>query len=162
MDEHGASAAGDPRARIVVKLDDEIIEMIVARKTVARGAGREADVPVVAPVGRVFAPSVLGADAADGEQGPRPRPAIGAPPQSLEAKPSGRGGAVALALVGFDAAAPKRDRKPKGAGGEPAVRSVAGSRAHVQHLQRDGPGLVSRALPQAANPRQFSPHRLLF
>ena len=62
MQEHGAAAAGDARARVVVDLDDEVVEMILAGQPVAGLAAPKPDRLVVMAVGRVFAPGVLGAD----------------------------------------------------------------------------------------------------
>ena len=39
MDEHRAAAAGDARPRVVVELDDEIVERVGARQPVGRAAG---------------------------------------------------------------------------------------------------------------------------
>src|ERR1051326_6311934 len=54
---------------------------------------------VVAAVGRVFAPSVGAADAADGQKRARAQSAIGPPPEPDGTEPPARGGAVALAFV---------------------------------------------------------------
>ena len=64
MQEHGAAAAGDARARVVIDLDDEIVEMILARQPVALVVARDADRLVVMPVVGVFAPGVGGRDGA--------------------------------------------------------------------------------------------------
>ena len=84
--EHGAAAAGDARAGVVVDLDDEVVEPVVAPQPVAWFIGRAAERPVVAAVARVLAPGVVRRDPADRQQGARPRPAVGPPPQPQRAE----------------------------------------------------------------------------
>ncbi len=64
MDEDRAAALGNPWPGIVIELDDEVIEPVFAAEAVARVAGRQPDRPIVAPVARVLAPGVSGADGA--------------------------------------------------------------------------------------------------
>src|SRR5674476_107103 len=106
MDEHGAAARG--RARVVVDLDDEVVEMVLAREPVGLGAGRQLDRPIVMTVTGVLAPAVVGADAPHRQQCRRARMAVGAPPQPCEPEGAARGRAVAFAFVGLDAGAAPR------------------------------------------------------
>src|SRR5271170_5191297 len=64
MDEYGAAAAGDSGLRVVVNLDKEVIEGVVAPQAVAWFTGRPLKGSVIAPVGRIFAPGIGGTDAA--------------------------------------------------------------------------------------------------
>jgi len=64
MDEHGAAAAGDPRTAIVVNLDNKIVQPVVALQPVTWFIGRAAERPVIATIGRILAPGVVGADPA--------------------------------------------------------------------------------------------------
>ncbi len=66
MDEHGTAATGDAGPRIVIDLNKEVIEVIVAPKPVAWFIGRPPEGAVVPPVGGVFTPRVGRADAAKG------------------------------------------------------------------------------------------------
>ncbi len=66
VDEDGAAASGHPRPRVVVDLDDQVIEAVVAAEPVAWFIGRPPESVVVTPVMRVFAPCVVGADPANG------------------------------------------------------------------------------------------------
>src|SRR5450759_4558887 len=59
MDEHGAAAPGHARARVVVDLDDEVVERVLAREPVGLGAGRQLDRPIVMTVTGVLAPAVV-------------------------------------------------------------------------------------------------------
>ena len=79
MQEHRAAAAGNARRAVVVDLDDEVVEVIVARETVAGRVSRQPDRLVVTAVVRVFAPGVLGANRAGRQEGLRPPVAVGAP-----------------------------------------------------------------------------------
>ncbi len=103
MDEHGAAAAGNARARVVVDLDDEVVEVVLAREPVGFRSRRHFHRPVVTAVGGVLAPAVLRRNAPGRQSRRRTRMAVGAPPQPLEPEAAARGRAVALALVGFDA-----------------------------------------------------------
>jgi hypothetical protein len=104
MDKDSAAAAGNARPRVVVDLDDEIVQVIFPCEAVGTAAFRHGDVLVVMAVARILAPSVGVFDAADRETGDRPRVAVGAPPQSLQPEYAARGRAVTLPLVGADAA----------------------------------------------------------
>src|SRR5262245_13576778 len=110
MQEHGAAAPGNARARIVVDLDDEIVEVILAGQAVAGRTARKADRLVVMAVGRIFAPGILGTDRTDRQKAFRADMAVGAPPQAPRMEDAARGAAVALALVGPDAATAERNR----------------------------------------------------
>jgi len=49
----------------MIDFDNDIIEMIGAAQPIAWFTGRSLDGAVIAPVGRVFAPSVSGTDASN-------------------------------------------------------------------------------------------------
>src|SRR5260370_1664389 len=79
-----AAAAGNARARVVIELDEQVVEIIVAPQPVACRIGGQLDRPVVAAVARVLAPGVGLADAAHGEARARAGCAVPAPPQANE------------------------------------------------------------------------------
>jgi hypothetical protein len=66
VDEYRTAASGDPGPRIVVDLDNQIVESIGAPEPITWFIGRAPESAIVAPVGRIFTPSVGGADAAHG------------------------------------------------------------------------------------------------
>src|SRR5260370_11581323 len=68
MQEYRAAAAGDARGAVVIDLDNEIIEMVVARQSIAAATGFEPYRPVVMAALRSFAPGVPGPNVADGEE----------------------------------------------------------------------------------------------
>src|SRR5260221_9693281 len=80
MQEHGTAAAGDARAEILIDLDDEVVEVILAREAVSGLVTHQPDRLVVAAVVWVLPPGGLGVG------GPRPpvsvllRSAVGPPP----------------------------------------------------------------------------------
>jgi hypothetical protein len=82
VQEHGTPAAGDARPHVVVDFDHEIIKMIIAAKPVARLARRTTERAVVAAVARILAPSEVGGDATDRQQGLRARVSVGPPPET--------------------------------------------------------------------------------
>src|SRR5262245_13564082 len=110
MQEHRAAAVGGARRGVVVDLDDEVVEMILARQTVACLIALKPDRPIIMTIGGVFAPGVLVANRADREKSVRPRMTVSPPPEFSRAICAARRPAVALALVGENAAAAKRNR----------------------------------------------------
>jgi hypothetical protein len=125
MQEYGAATAGYPWPGVVIDFDDEIVEVILARQPVAGLVADQADRLIVMAVPRVLAPRVFGPDRADRQIGPRPRMAIGAPPQLQRRVRAPRGAAVALPLVGEDAAAAKCHRHGPAVRRQPAPARIA-------------------------------------
>src|SRR5260370_6879545 len=99
MQEHGAAAATDARRGVVVDLDDEIVEAILAGQPVAGLIAAETDGPVVVTIPRVLAPGVLGPDRARRQQGLRPLMAVRAPPQTERMEGTPRRAPPPLPLV---------------------------------------------------------------
>ena len=110
MQEDRAAAAGYSGLGVVIDLDDEIIEVIVAPEPVAAAIRRQPHRLVVMAIAGVFAPGVLGPDGANRQERARPGVAVGPPPQLPRPERAPGGAAIALALVGQNAAAPQRDR----------------------------------------------------
>jgi len=127
MQEYRAAAAGNARRGVVIDLDDEIVEMIVALEPVAAAIAVEPHGLIVVPALRVFAPGVFRPDGANRQERTRPRVAVGAPPQLPGPEGAFWSGAIALALVGPDAAAPQRDGEGQPTGGQPAPARIAGA-----------------------------------
>ena len=136
MDKDGAATASHPRPRIVIDLDNDIVEAIFAPEPITWFNGRPPKSPVVAPVLGIFAPSVGAADPAGWQRGSRQRQPIRPPPQPQCPKGAARRTAIAFALVGSDAAASERDRHAPGAGAEPALRWPAGPRPDMDRSER--------------------------
>jgi hypothetical protein len=65
VEEHGAAPTSHSRPRIVVDLNNEVIERIFTPKPVAWFIGRPAKWLVVTPVAGVLAPSVSREDATE-------------------------------------------------------------------------------------------------
>jgi hypothetical protein len=63
VDEHGAAAKSHARPRVVIDLDQHVVEAVGPQQAVAWFIGRSAEWPVVAAVVRVLAPGVVRADA---------------------------------------------------------------------------------------------------
>jgi len=110
----------------MIDLDNEIIEVVVARQSIAAATGLEPYRLVVMAALRIFAPGVRGSNGADGQECAWPRVAVGTPPQLPGPKGALRGSAIAFALVGPDAAAPKGDRYGLAVGDKPPPAPVAG------------------------------------
>jgi hypothetical protein len=73
MQEYSAAATGNARPSVVVDFDNQIVEAVGAPQPVAWFIGRPVEGPVVAPIGRIFAPGVVRANAPDRQQGAWPR-----------------------------------------------------------------------------------------
>lgn len=136
MQEYRAAAADDARRGVVIDLDDEIVEVVVALEPVAAVIAIQPYRPVVTAAMGVLAPAVLWLDGANRQEGPRPRVPVGAPPQSPRPKGAFRGPAVALALVGNNSAAPKGDRDRLSASRKPAPAGIARGGADPDRGQR--------------------------
>ena len=124
MQKHRAAAAGDARAGVVIDLDDEIVEMIVAPQPVAALFRMQPHRAVVMAIAGILAPRFFRPDGADGQKRPRSRMPVRAPPQPQRPERAPGRAAVALALVGLDAAASQRDRDGLAAGGQPAAGAL--------------------------------------
>lgn len=110
----------------MIDLDDKIVEMIVAPEPVAALAAIPPHRLIVMAALRIFAPGVVGPDRANRQERPRPRMAVGAPPQLPGPEDASWGSAVAFALVGPDTAAPKGNRDGLAARGQPAPARISG------------------------------------
>src|SRR5205823_7214485 len=126
MQEHGAAAAGYPWAGVVIDFNDEIVEMVLARQPVAGLVADQTNGLIVVAVSRVLAPGVFGPDRPDRQIGPRPRMAVGAPPQLQRIVRALGGAAVTLPFVGEDATATKCHRHGPAVRRQPAPARVAG------------------------------------
>src|SRR5262249_45317978 len=111
VDEDCATTPRDPRARVVVDFDDEIVEVVFPPKAVPAVACRPVEWPVVAATAGIPTPGEGGADAAHWQRCRRARMAVGPPPQADEAKSAARGRAIAFEFVGADAPASEHDRE---------------------------------------------------
>ena len=80
MQKHGATATGDARTAVVIDLDNEIIEVVVALQPIAAVILIQPYRLVVMTAVRVFAPGVLRPDGANRQESMRPRVTVGAPP----------------------------------------------------------------------------------
>jgi hypothetical protein len=136
MQEHRAAAVGYAGLGVVIDLDDEIIEMIVAPEPVAALPGLEPHWLVVMAIAGIFAPGVVGPDGANRQMGARSGVAVGPPPHLPGPKNAARSAAVALALVGQDAAASQRHRNGLSASRQPAAARIAGGGANQDRGNR--------------------------
>ena len=130
MQEHRAAAAGDARMRVVIDLDNEIVEVIVALEPVAAPGPIQSHRLVVVPARRVFAPGIFWPDGSNGQEGARPGMAIVPPPQLPGPERAFWSPAVAFALVGLNPAASERDWNGLPARGQPAPARIAGGGAN--------------------------------
>jgi hypothetical protein len=135
MQKHRAAAAGDARPGVVIDLDDEIVEMIVAPEPVAALIRTQPQRLVVVTILRVLAPGVFRADGAHGEKRGRPSMPVRPPPQLPRPECAFWRAAVAFALAGLDAAAPERNLDGLAVGGEPAPGGIAGGSANPHQAQ---------------------------
>src|SRR5215470_18107235 len=128
MDEDRAPPASHPWPGVVIDFDNDVVEAVLAPEPIAWFSGRPAEWTIVSPILRIFAPGVGWADPTGGQRGPGQGEPVRPPPYSQRPERAARRAAVALALVGLDAAAPERDRHAPGTGAEKALRRPAGPR----------------------------------
>jgi len=138
MDKNGAAPAGDPWPGVVVQLDHKIVEVIGPPQTVPSAVGGSNRL-IVPAIGRIFAPSVVGSDAAHRQKGAREGPAIGPAPYPQRPKAPPRRAAVPFAFVRPDPRPPQRHDGAQRPSGEPALGPRAGSPCHPDGFQRDRP-----------------------
>jgi hypothetical protein len=127
MDKDRAAPTSHPRPGVVVDLDNDVVEPVLAPQPVAWFNGRPPERAIVPPVSRIFAPGVGRADPAGRQRGPRQGKPVRPPPQSRGPERTARGAAIALALIGLDTAAAERDWHAPRAGAKKAPRWPAGS-----------------------------------
>ena len=148
VDEHRAAASSHARPCVVVDFDNQIIKMVGSAQPVAGLSGHQPEGPIVAPVRRIFAPSIVRPDSLDRQARGRARPAVSSPPQPHQPESAARGGAVALALIRQDATAAKGNRQGQWAGDQPAFGVVARPDSHPQGLDSS-----RRHVPRVPNAR---------
>ena len=136
MEKDRAAPAGHTRPRVVIDLDDDVVEPILAPKPVAWFNGRLVERPIVAPVLRVLAPGVGPTDAAGWQHGLGWGEPIGPPPQPQRPEGASRSAAIALALVGADATSAECDRHAPRTCPKPALRGPAGPRPDMNRPER--------------------------
>src|SRR4029079_17525245 len=129
MHEDGAAAVAHARDVVVTKHDDKIVEMILARETVALIARRQFDEPVIVWIVRIFAPAIEGPDRPRWQRGARARAAIRAIEHLAHGKAPNRRRAVPLAF---------RHRKPGPAKGRTA-NAVFNQQQPLLRASRRGP-----------------------
>ena len=149
MDEHRTAPAGDARPGVVVDLDDEIVQPVATPQPVPWFIGRPPERTIVAPVGRILAPRDIRGQPACRQARRRTRQAVGPPPQPAQPEAAQRGAAVALPLVGQDAAAAEHDRDRPTAGQQYAPGAASGPGA-------DADQRVGAAPPALAVPKPYS------
>jgi len=125
MDEDRTAQPGDARPAVVIDLDHEIVEAVVAAEPVAWFIGRAPEMAVIAPIRRVLAPGIVRGDPTRRQQCARPGQPVGSPPQPQRTKPAGRRAAIAFALCCPDSGAAERHRDRSAAGEEPALQAPA-------------------------------------
>jgi hypothetical protein len=125
VNEHRAAAAGDSGPRIVVDLDNQIVETVGAAEPVAWFSGRAPEGPVIAAIRGILAPGEVGRDPPHRQGGARPLQTVSPPPQSNRMKPAGRRSAIALALIRLDATAAKRNAYGSGSSDHDALGATA-------------------------------------
>jgi len=80
MDEDRTAAAGDPWPGVVINLDDQIVQPILAPKPIAWFSGRPPKRTIVAAVFGILAPRIGAANLPNRQRGARRRESIRAPP----------------------------------------------------------------------------------
>jgi hypothetical protein len=143
VDEYRASTACNPGPYVVVDFDNDIVQGIFTPQSVPGLAGRHPDRPVVAPVRRVFAPSVRGRDRLGRQHRPRSRDSVGTPPQPYQPVATRGSRTVSFPLIGLDAGPANGHFSDAWPCQQPALPAIAGSGAQVQIRKRGPMHLIS-------------------
>src|SRR3990172_9436184 len=98
MHEDGAAATAHAWHVIIAEHDDEIVEMVLARETIARIARRQFDEPIIVGVTRILGPTVVTSNCAQWQQTARTNSSIRPIKHLPHAKAPKRGRAVAFAF----------------------------------------------------------------
>jgi hypothetical protein len=130
VNEHRTAAAGDAGPGIVVDLDNQVVKPVGAAKPVAWFTGRAPERPIVAAIPWILAPCEVRPDPPHWKRCARPLHAVGSPPQAKRMKSAGRRSAVALTLIGLDAATAKCNPYGAGPSNHEALRAAARTRAY--------------------------------
>src|SRR5262249_60259336 len=96
MHEDGAAPPLHARAVVVSKHENQVVEIVVASQAVGAGSRGQFDEPVVAAIGGILAPTIVGSNGAPGEYPPPPPQAVRAVEDPANLKSSNRGGARPL------------------------------------------------------------------
>jgi hypothetical protein len=147
MEEYSAAAPSHTGPRIVVDLDDDVVEAVVPAQSVAWFIGRPPEGMVIAAVCRVLAPSIVGPDPPDREQCPREGQAVGPPPKPDWMKPARGCPAVALALGRPDPGAAERNPQYFGTSEQPTLRSPTWPRDDADEAKRSPSHTVIAPIP---------------
>src|ERR1700710_1208914 len=110
MQEYRAAPPSDARMGIVVDLDNEIIQVVVAPEPVSAQSRVQPHRLIVVPAGRIFTPGVFRSDGAHRQKCAGTRMAVGSPPQLPRPERAFGGAAIPFAFVSLDAAASQRHR----------------------------------------------------
>jgi hypothetical protein len=136
MDEHRAAAAGNAGPRVMINLDNEIVEMILTRQAIGSRMGADLDGLIVMAIGGVFTPAVRRSDALCRERGKWTCVPVRTPPEPAEAERAARGAAITFAFVGLNSAASERHRQYECSGRKPATPGIARLAAYRNPGQR--------------------------
>lgn len=98
MHKDGAAAAANAGQVVIAEHDDEIVEMVSARETVAVVARRQFDRPVIVRIARILAPAIEGPDRAQWQRTARAGSSIRAIKHLPHGKAPDRRRAVAFAF----------------------------------------------------------------
>lgn len=136
MEKHGAAASSNSWSGVVIDLNDEVIEMIVARQVIAVRAFIKANWLIVMPIRWIFGPGILWRDPPNRQGSSGLGVPVGPPPQSDWMKDTSRGAAVTFAFVGPNTARPQSDRNALLTGDQPALPGPASRPAYQDRRKR--------------------------
>ena len=143
MNEHGAAAPGDAWPRIVIDLDNIIVEAVLALEAVAILIVAAPDWHVVMAFGGILRPRIARLDRAHRQERSRSNVSIGSPPHLHWMKNPARRSTVALEFVGLDSATSERNRHELAACDQPATARISGTGMDLDRRKRS----ITQACP---------------
>lgn len=127
VDENGAATSRHPRSRVMIDLDDQVIEVVRPPEAIAVHIGPCTKRTIIPAVGGRFAPGVVAMNWTYRQQSTRACQAIGAPPQPDQTKTAAWRSGISFPFVRSDASASKCYRKVQRSDREPSLPPVSGS-----------------------------------
>lgn len=103
VDENRTAAPCYAGPRVVIDLDNNVVESVIAPQPISWFIGRPTKEAIVASVGWILAPGIGAANGADRKQCPRSRQTVGSPPQPHRPECAPWGTAIAFPLIRLDA-----------------------------------------------------------
>jgi hypothetical protein len=148
VQEDGAAGSAPRTGEIVVEHDDDVVKAVGSPETFVPGPEGQAYLSIVESVGRIVAPTGIGAERNGRQAGRRAADAVGPVEDGDQGEPPGRRRAVTFALPPVDAAPPEGAGQAEASGNDKATAPVGRNRRN--HDPSKSPSAVHLIPPEIA------------